>query len=69
MDKGIKRNGITIGIQMLSGKKLPTLTVQFDGEPCIYKVATFNSIDNANWFEEIAEELLKGLTVEQDGGT
>ena len=70
MNKGIMRNGITIGVRMLPNKKLPSLTVQLEGEPCrIYKVATFNSKENANWFEEIAEELLKGLTVEMDGGT
>ena len=70
MNKGMKRNGITIGVQMITDKKLPSLTIQFEDEPCcIYKVATFNSKENAKWFEEIAEELLKGLTVEQDGGT
>ena len=69
MNKAIKRNGITIGIQKLPNKKLPSLCVMFDGESCSYKVATFNSEENAKWFEEIVEELLKGLTVEEDGGT
>ena len=69
MNKGIKRNGITIGICRLPDRKLPSLCVMFDGENCIYKVATFNSEYSANLFEKIAEDLLEGMTVKQDGGT
>ena len=55
----VHRNGITIAIQRFPNKKLPALTVQFDGENCAYKVAAFKDEKTAHWFSEIMDEFFK----------
>lgn len=60
--KGIKHNGVTVSVQDWSPwKKLPVLTVEFDGENKAYKVASFNSKETAEWFCDVMEEFFKGL--------
>lgn len=63
---GIKHNGVILTIQKWESHKLPVLAVQFEGENRIYKVASFNSIETANWFAEIAEEFFKGMVQTND---
>lgn len=53
--KGITMNGITILVEHMPYRKKPCLTVQIDN--CVYKVASFNSEETADWFLEIAEEM------------
>lgn len=55
----VSRNGITVSIQKWENKKLPVLAVEFDGENCAYKVASFNSDKTARWFSEIMDEFFK----------
>ena len=52
---GITRNGISIFVEHLPGRKKPCLTVQKGN--CIHKVASFNSERNADWFLDWAREL------------
>lgn len=54
--KGIRRNGITVSVQKWQTHKKPVLAVQIEDENCIYKVASFNSEETANWFVELMEE-------------
>ena len=63
--KGIKRNGVIVTVQhMLPLRKKPCLCIQFEDENCVYKVASFNSEDTANWFCEIMDEFFKGMVKE-----
>lgn len=55
----VSRNGITVSVQKWENKKLPVLAVEFDGENCAYKVASFNSDTTARWFAEIMDEFFK----------
>lgn len=65
--KGIKHNGITVSIQDWSPwKKLPVLVVEFDGENTAYKVASFSSKSQAEWFCEVMEEFFKGLVRQEE---
>lgn len=58
---GIKHNGIIISVQKWDSHKLPVLAVQIENENAVYKVASFNSIESANWFVEIADEFFENL--------
>lgn len=58
---GITRNNISILVEHMPGRKKPCLTVQKGN--CIYKVASFNSEETADWFLEIVDEMI----VNQDG--
>ena len=51
----MKKNGIELCITHLPGLKKPCLCVKIDC--CIYKVASFNDEEMADWFIEIAEEM------------
>ena len=53
---GIKRNGISVFVEHMPYRKKPCLTVQKGN--CIYKVASFNSEETADWFMEIVEEMI-----------
>ena len=64
MAVAIKHNGTTVAVEMLPNKKLPALTVRFDGENCVYKVASFDSEKQARWFCEVMEEFFKDLAEE-----
>ena len=60
MRYGIKGNGIAIGVEHLPKQKNPSLTVYADDkdEKTLYKVATFKSTEDAEWFVEMAAEVL-----------
>lgn len=62
--RGIKRNEVIVSVQKWESHKRPVLAVQFEGENRIYKVASFNSVETANWFCEIMEEFFKGMVSE-----
>ena len=51
----IERRGIKILITHMPNRKKPCLAVQIDN--CLYKVASFNSEVEADWFIEIIEEM------------
>lgn len=61
---GVKHNGVTVSVQKWSDHKKPVLAVQFDDENAIYKVASFNSTETADWFVEVMEEFFKGIVKE-----
>lgn len=54
---GITRNGISILIEHMPDRKKPCLTVQ-EGS-CIYKVASFNSEQTADWFLEKVKKIFE----------
>lgn len=58
---GIKHNGVIVSVQKWDSHALPALVVQFENENRVYKVASFNSIETANWFVEIMGEFFDGL--------
>lgn len=58
---GVKHNGVTVSVQSWESHKRPVLAIQLEGENRIYKVASFNSAETANWFVEIMEEFFEGL--------
>lgn len=51
----LEKKGIKIVITHLPSRKKPCLAVQIDN--CLYKVASFNSEETADWFIEIVEEM------------
>ncbi len=65
---GLKHNGVIISIQRWSTHKRPVLCVQMDGENTIYKVASFNSNETTDWFEEVLLKFFDGLTEEKADG-
>ena len=64
---GIRHNGITVSVQKWASHKLPVLAVKIEDENCLYKVASFNSIESANWFIELMQEFFAGLTQTGEG--
>ena len=58
---GMRHNGITVSVQKWDSHKLPVLAVQIEDENRLYKVASFNSIETANWFVETMQEFFEGL--------
>ena len=58
---GIRHNGVTVFVQKWDSHKLPVLAVQIEDENRLYKVASFNSIETANWFVEIMQEFFDGI--------
>ena len=58
---GIRHNGVTVSVQKWDSHKLPVLAVKIEDENCVYKVASFNSIETANWFVEIMQEFFDGI--------
>ena len=66
MSYGMRHNGITVSVQKWDSHKLPILAVQIEDENRLYKVASFNSIETANWFVEIMQEFFDGL-VKREG--
>ena len=63
---GIRHNGITVYVTKWNSHKKPILAVKVENENCIYKVASFNSIETAKWFVERMEEFFNGLVGEAD---
>lgn len=55
-----ERNGITLTIGNRLKKKLPVLSVRFDGDATEYVIAFFKTNEEAKWFAEVFEEFLKG---------
>lgn len=53
----IEKDGVKICITHFPGRKKPCLAVIIDN--CIYKVASFNSEETADWFIEIIEEMFE----------
>lgn len=51
----VEKNGIKICITHMHQRKKPCLAVQIDN--CLYKVASFNDEETAEWFTEILEEM------------
>ena len=54
----ITYKGVTIAVQHFPDRKLPKLTVQFEGEATIYSIASFNSEENAKWFLDVIDDLI-----------
>ena len=52
---GLKRNGVTVSVEHMPYRKKPCLAVQIDNT--VYKVASFNSEETADWFLEIMDEM------------
>lgn len=65
MIRGFKHNGVIVTVQKWDTHKHPVLAVQFEDENKIYKVASFNSAETANWFVEVMEEFFEGLVKEE----
>lgn len=63
---GISHNGITVSIERWPGKKLPVLSLHFEGENSVYKVASFNSEQTARWFSEVMEEFFKDVLTKEE---
>ena len=63
---GIRHNGVTVSVQKWDSHKLPVLAVQIENENCIYKVASFNSTETANWFIGIMQEFFDGIVKSED---
>lgn len=59
MKNAYTRNGVTVSVDHVAGKKLPCLLLSFEGEPEIYKVAAFKDYPTACWFLEVMEEFFK----------
>lgn len=58
----LSRNGISIHMEMWDGHKKPVLAVKVEKENCVYKVASFNSVETADWFiEKFTGQFLDGL--------
>ena len=58
--KRLELNGMTIHFSKeFPMRKKPVIAVSFDGESELYKVASFNSEETAQWFLECLEEALK----------
>lgn len=62
---GIRHNGVTVSVQSWASHKLPVLAVQIENENCVYKVASFNSAETANWFVEVMQEFFEGLVKQE----
>ena len=54
----LANNGISMCITHLPNRKKPCLAVKIDN--CFYKVASFDSEEQADWFIEILEEMFAG---------
>ena len=61
---GLRHNGITVSVAKWDSHKNPVLSVRIDGENRVYKVASFNSAETANWFVELMQEFFEGLVRE-----
>lgn len=66
MKNAYTRNGVTVSVDHVEGKKLPGLLLSFEGEPEIYKVATFRGSQTARWFLEVMEEFFKAREEPQE---
>lgn len=54
-------NGVIVSVEKLEKWKKPVLVVRVEGDDSAYKVASFNSVESANWFLEVMEEFFKGF--------
>ena len=58
---GIRINDIAISVEALPKHRLPALCVRIATEPTVYKVATFDSKEKAEWFKQIMWEFVQGF--------
>lgn len=65
---GIRHNGIDIYVSKWSSHKKPVLAVKTENENCIYKVASFNSVETADWFIDMMQKFFSGLTADAEKG-
>ena len=63
---GIRHNGGTVYGQKWDSHKLPVLAVKIEDENYVYKVASFNNIETANWFVEIMQEFFDGIVKKEN---
>lgn len=63
---GISSNGICVFISKYGRRKRPALCVTVENDNQIYKVASFDSDEKAEWFCQIMEEFIHGW-VKNDG--
>ena len=59
-DFEFERNGITLTIADRAKRKLPVLSVRFEGDATEYVVAYFKTEEEAKWFADVFGEFLKG---------
>ena len=53
----IEKGGVKICVMHFPYRKKPCLAVEIDN--CLYKIASFNSEETADWFLEIVEEMFR----------
>lgn len=59
MRTGIQHNGIIVAVEDLPKTKNPSLVIYVDQDAEPYKVASFSSREDAEWFVEMMQEFLK----------
>lgn len=47
---GLQLNGYEVTVEHFPERKKPCLAVRIPGDPAMYKVASFNSEETADWF-------------------
>ena len=58
---GLKLNGYEVTVEHLPGLRIkPCLMVRIPGDNAIYKVASFNSEETADWFLAHMEKMFGG---------
>lgn len=67
MIRGFKHNGVIVTVQKWDTHKHPVLAVQFENENKIYKVASFNSTETADWFADVMEQFFEGMVNNDQG--
>ena len=55
----IRVGDMFICFQKWDDHKLPVMAIQFAEENCMYKVASFNSVERAQWFIECLKERME----------
>lgn len=55
----VKRNGIAVAVEIMKERARPCLCIRFDGDPGVYKVASFDNTMKAQWFQDIMEEFFR----------
>ena len=53
----VEKDGVKICVTHFPERKKPCLAVEIDN--CLYKVASFNSEETADWFIDIVEEMFR----------
>ena len=58
---GLRHNGVTVSVAKWDSHKNPVLAVRIEGKNAVFKVASFNSPETANWFVEQMQKFFEGL--------